>query len=115
VVLVSVDAIRHCLTIGLIVLLIAGISPRLITAFSGGQIVTPLLVTVTLWLGNLAALLRVGSIVLLPLFGSTTIIDNILHGTSGPLGLIVAICLAINLWPALSARRSHVEQRTAGA
>ena len=100
-ILVAVDAIRHSLTIGFITLLLCGIAPRMITAFSGGKLVSPRLVTATLWLGNSAALLRVSSVVFQPLLGATSFIDRLLFGLSGPLGLTVAICLVINLWPAL--------------
>jgi hypothetical protein len=102
-----VDAARHCLTIGFTSMLLAGISPRLVTAFSGGSIASAKLVTATLWLGNLAAVLRVGSVLLLPLLGSASIIYSVLFGLSGPLGLALATCLAVNLWPALAVRRSE--------
>jgi len=108
-----VDTIRHCLTIGFISLLLAGISPRLVTAFSGGSIATARLVTATLWLGNLAAVLRVGSVLSLPLLGSESIIYNVLFGLSGPLGLALATCLAINIWPALVVRRFGAAVRSA--
>ncbi|MGZ3583122.1 MAG: hypothetical protein ACXWQ5_13810 [Ktedonobacterales bacterium] len=103
---VAVDAIRHSLTIGFLTLLISGIAPRMLTAFSGGNIASPAFVTATLWLGNAAALLRVGSIVLIPFMGGASTIPDVLFGLSGPLGLAVAICLAINLWPALSGPRA---------
>jgi uncharacterized protein involved in response to NO len=98
---VDIDAIRHSLTIGFITLLLCGIAPRMITAFSGGHIVSPKLVAATLWVGNCAALLRVGSIVIQPWIGATSALDLTLFGLSGPLGLTVAICLLINMWPAL--------------
>lgn len=100
--IVAFDAIRHSLTIGFLTLLISGIAPRMLTAFSGGSIASPGLVTATLWLGNAAALLRVGSILLISLMGGTSTITDILFGLSGPLGLAVATCLTVNLWPALS-------------
>lgn len=99
---IAFDAIRHSLTIGFLTLLISGIAPRMLTAFSGGRIASPKLVTATLWLGNGAALLRVGSILLIPYMGGASTLPDILFGLSGPLGLAVAICLTINLWPALS-------------
>ncbi len=99
--LVAMDAIRHSLTAGFITLLLSGIAPRMITAFSGGAIVSPRLITATLWLGNGAALSRVFSVLLLPLLGANSLAQRILFGVSGPLGLAVAICLAVNLWPAL--------------
>lgn len=100
-VLVDIDAIRHSLTIGFISLLLCGIAPRMITAFSGGHIVSPKLVAATLWVGNCAALLRVGSIIIQPWVGATSALDLTLFGLSGPLGLTLAICLLINMWPAL--------------
>ncbi|HEX8037087.1 MAG TPA: hypothetical protein VF510_24740 [Ktedonobacterales bacterium] len=103
---VAVDAIRHSLTIGFLTLLISGIAPRMLTAFSGGNIASPAFVTATLWLGNAAALLRVGSILLIPFMGGASTVPDVLFGLSGPLGLAVAICLTINLWPALSGPRA---------
>jgi uncharacterized protein involved in response to NO len=97
------DAIRHSFAIGFIALLICGIAPRMLPNFSGRQIVSPRLVSATLWLGNAAAALRVGSILLAPLFPGTQgyAFDTILFSLSGPFGLALAICLAINLWPVL--------------
>jgi uncharacterized protein involved in response to NO len=101
--LLDFDAIRHSFALGFIALLICGIAPRMLPGFSGGRIVSPKLVSATLWLGNIAAVLRVGSVLLAPLLagvqGST--IDTMLLGLSGPCGLALAICLVINLWPAL--------------
>lgn len=105
------DAIRHSLAVGFIALLICGISPRLITSFSGGKILSPRLVTATLWLGNIAALLRVGSILFAPLLGAVNIVNfslyGLLFGLSGPFGLALAACLMVNLWPALRVQGSH--------
>ncbi len=103
---IAPDAIRHSLTIGFITLLLCGIAPRMVTGFSGGRIVSPALVAATLWLGLSAAVLRVGAILIAPLLGSFgnggASADAILFGLSGPLGLALAICLAVNLWPALA-------------
>ena len=102
---VSLDAARHSFAVGFIALLISGIAPRMLPGFSGGRIVSPGLVRATLWLGNGAALLRVGSVLLAqPLSGLGTAganVDAALFGLSGPVGLALAICLAINLWPAI--------------
>jgi uncharacterized protein involved in response to NO len=101
----ALDAIRHSLAVGFVTLLICGISPRMIPGFSGGQIASPGLVSATLWLGNAAALLRVGSLLLAT--GLATVdfaggsLFTILFGLSGPAGLALAICLLVNLWPAL--------------
>ncbi len=102
---VSPDAARHSLALGFIALLIAGIAPRMLPGFSGGHIRSPGYVTATLWLGNTAAVLRVGSLLVAPLlaqFGQQgSLLDNVLFGLSGPAGLAFAICLAVNLWPAI--------------
>ena len=106
--LLTFDAIRHSFAVGFIALLICGIAPRMLPSFSGHHILSPHLVSATLWLGNAAALLRVGSILLAPLLsgarGST--FDTFLFSLSGPFGLALAICLAINLWPLLRTRSS---------
>ena len=109
-VLVDFDAIRHSFAIGFIALLICGIAPRMLPDFSGRKIVSPSLVSATLWLGNAAAVLRVGSLLFAPFFAGTqgVAIDTFLFSLSGPLGLALAICLAINLWPTLHASPRHV-------
>jgi uncharacterized protein involved in response to NO len=102
---VAGDTIRHSLAIGFITLLICGIAPRMLPGFSGGHIASPALVNATLWLGNTAALLRVGSLLLAPLLVTLNVTGISLYamvfGLSGPLGLALAICLTVNLWPAL--------------
>ncbi|HEU5226863.1 MAG TPA: hypothetical protein VFU49_03550 [Ktedonobacteraceae bacterium] len=104
--IIPLDAIRHSFAIGFIALLICGLAPRMIPGFSGGSIMSPGLVKATLWLGNTAALLRVGSLLaaplLMPFQGIGTAIINVTFGLSGPIGLALAICLAVNLWPALT-------------
>lgn len=106
----SPDAARHSLALGFIALLICGIAPRMVPGFSGGRIRSAKLVTATLWLGNSAALLRVGSLLVAPqlsALGPTgASVDSLLFGLSGPLGLALAICLAVNLWPALFPRKA---------
>jgi len=108
--LVAFDAVRHAFALGFIALLICGIAPRMLPGFSGGRIASPKLVSATLWLGNAAAMLRVGSLLFAPLFTGTlgSAIDTFLFSLSGPCGLALAICLAINLWPALRASPRHV-------
>jgi uncharacterized protein involved in response to NO len=107
--LVTLDAARHSIAVGFIALLLAGVSVRMIPGFSGGAIATPKLVVALLWLGNGAALLRVGSLLaqqLLAAWGSAgATLDSALFGLSGPLGLTFAICLAVTLWPALPLAR----------
>ena len=109
----ALDAIRHSFAIGFIVLMICGVAPRMLPGFSGGSIVSPALVGATLWLGNSAAALRVGPILLSPLLARFTgpwqTLDAVAFGLSGPVGLALAICLAVNLWPALRYRRPEQE------
>lgn len=105
----ALDAIRHSFAIGFIALLLCGISVRMIPGFSGQSIASPVLVQATLWLGNAAALLRVGSLLLAPALAAVSggaQIAAIAFGLSGPLGLALAICLLLNLWPALRSRHS---------
>ncbi len=94
------DAIRHAFAVGFIALLIAGIAVRMLPAFSGGAIASPRLVSATLWLGNAAALLRVGAIIAESLLGAS-VATHVAFGLSGPVGLIFAVCLIVNLWPAV--------------
>lgn len=103
----ALDAIRHSFAIGFIALLISGIAPRMLPSFSGGKIASPHLVTATLWLGNIAAVLRVGAILLAPLLASGGIyaLSTMIFGLSGPFGLVFVLCLAINLWPALHSQK----------
>jgi len=102
------DAIRHGLTVGFVSLLISGLAPRMLPGFSGGTIRSGRLVSATLWLGNLAALFRVGSLVFAPwlMIGSFDL-GQVAFGWSGALGLALAISLAYNLWPALRSSRSR--------
>ena len=109
----ALDAVRHSFAIGFIALMICGVASRMIPGFSGGNIVSPALVRATLWLGNSVAALRVGSLLLSPLLVRFTGIGQTLgavaFGLSGPVGLALAICLAVNLWPALRSRRPEQE------
>lgn len=100
---IAFDAIRHSFAIGFIALLLCGVAPRMVPSFSGGKIASPKLVSATLWLGNLAAVLRVGSLLFAPQLAQLHLyaFDTFLFGFSGPCGLALAICLAVNLWPAL--------------
>ena len=94
---VSVDAIRHSFAVGFITLLICGISVRLVPGLSSKVIRSPWLVTATLLLGNLATLLRVGSLLLMPVLPGS----EVFFALSGPVGLILILCLTVNLWSAL--------------
>lgn len=94
---VSVDAVRHSFAVGFITLLICGISVRLVPGLSSKAIRSPMLVSATLLLGNLATLLRVGSLLLTPVLPGS----EIFFALSGPVGLILILCLTVNLWSAL--------------
>lgn len=104
----ALDAARHSLAVGYIALLICGVAPRMIPGFSGGRIRSPRYVTATLWLGNGAALLRVGSLLAAPVLASVgaggRLVDEVAFGLSGPLGLALAICLLVNVGTALWSR-----------
>ena len=104
----ALDAVRHSFAIGFIALMICGVAPRMLPGFSGGAIVSPALVHATPWLGNSAAALRVGSL-LARFTGIGQALDAAAFGLSGPVGLALAICLAVNLWPALRYRRPEQE------
>ncbi len=101
------DAVRHSITVGYVALLICGVSPRMVPGFSHGRIASPKLVRATLWLGNSAALLRVGALLVAPTLAGAGAwayqVDQAAFGLSGPLGLLLAVALAVNLWPALGA------------
>lgn len=102
---IPVDAARHSLAVGFIALLICGIAPRMVPGFSGGHIRSPALVAATLWLGNAAALLRVGSVVAgaYATTGPGASVTLAAFALSGPVGLALAAVLAVNLWPAVLA------------
>jgi uncharacterized protein involved in response to NO len=113
-----VDALRHSLALGFIALLISGIAPRMLPGFSGGAIVSPHYVTATLWLGNIAAILRVGSLLAQPLLAGLGFAGQALvaaaFGVSGPVGLALAVCLLINLWPAVLPGKLRKGERRGG-
>jgi len=110
--LIASDIIRHSFAVGFITLLICGIAPRMVPGFSGGKILSSGLVRATLWFGNTAALLRVGSLLVAPLLTRISFMGvsvyAVLFGLSGPMGLLLAACLTINLWPALWPRKAVV-------
>jgi hypothetical protein len=113
-IVIPLDAIRHSLALGFLTLLICGIAPRMLTGFSGASIRSAGLVTATLWLGNAAVILRLSVYGLPPLTGFGPALQAALFGASGPLGLALIACLAINLWPATQATRAtpHPAQPT---
>ncbi len=102
---VDLDVARHSFAVGFIALLIAGVSVRMIPGFSGGRLSSPRWVVALLWLGNGAALLRVGALLLAPALNAAGsaggTVASALFGASGPIGLAFAICLLITLSPAL--------------
>lgn len=113
---VTLDAPRHSLAVGFLALLLAGVSARMLPGFSGGHLASPRLVSALLWLGNGAALLRVGALLALPVLlallgGLGRTLDAALFGLSGPLGLAFAICLTINLWPMLARAAASATDR----
>lgn len=99
--LVAFDVVRHSFALGFITLLICGIAPRLLSSFSGASVISPMLVSATLWLGNAAAVLRIGPALLMPFVSGSLggSLSTFLLGLSGPCGLILAFCFMINLWP----------------
>ncbi len=94
---VTIDAIRHSFAVGFITLLLCGIAIRMIPGFSRKAIRSPKLVTATFLLGNLAALLRVGPLLLTPILPGAALF----FALSGPTGLVVVLCFTVNLWPTL--------------
>lgn len=102
---VDLDVARHSFAVGFIALLIAGVSVRMIPGFSGGRITSPRWVVALLWVGNGAAVLRVGALLLAPMLNALGSVGGVLasalFGASGPLGLTFAIILLITLTPAL--------------
>ncbi len=102
---VDLDVARHSFAVGFIALLIAGVAVRMIPGFSGGRIASHRWVVALLWVGNGAAVLRVGALLLAPtlnaLGSAGGAVASALFGASGPMGLAFAICLLITLTPAL--------------
>jgi uncharacterized protein involved in response to NO len=101
----ALDAMRHSFAPGFVALLLAGVSARMLPGFSGRKIAGSVWVTALFWLGNTAVLLRIGPLLLLPVlvaWGNVGLtLYTLLFGLSGPIGLAFALCLALNLWPAL--------------
>ncbi len=104
---ISEDAIRHATTVGFVMLLIFGVGQRLLPGFAGSKLLSPRLVTATLWLGSAAAFLRVLPVLLSPLLsdpGFSGLLSTLLSvgfGCSGPLALAALLCFTINLWSML--------------
>jgi uncharacterized protein involved in response to NO len=97
------DAERHALGAGFVTLLIFGMGARLLPGFLGREhLASPRLVWATFWLGNAAALLRVGPLLvpwLLALGGSTPTppLPGLL-ALSGLLDMAAVACFGWNLW-----------------
>jgi uncharacterized protein involved in response to NO len=86
------DAERHALGAGLVTLLILGMAVRLLPGFAGRPLYSGRLVWATVWLGNVAALLRIAPL-FLPLSSSSTASLAV----SGLLALAAVGCLSWNL------------------
>jgi uncharacterized protein involved in response to NO len=105
--LVSMDAIRHATTVGFVMLLIFGVGQRMLPGFAGSSLLSPRLVTATLWLGSAAAFLRVAPGLVSPWLDNTGFSDwfaPLLRGAfglSGPLALVAVFCFTLNLWRVL--------------
>jgi uncharacterized protein involved in response to NO len=122
---ISADAVRHATTVGFIMLLIFGVGQRMLPGFAGSKLLSPQLVTATLWLGSAAAILRVVPVLvspwLIPL-GLPGVIVSLLKGAfglSGPLALAALLCFTINLWHMLRgvprARKDISPERSAAS
>jgi uncharacterized protein involved in response to NO len=112
---VSEDAIRHATTVGFVMLLIFGVGQRMLPGFAGSKLLSPRLVTATLWLGGAAAFLRVLLVLASPFLGDhgfSSLLFTFLSvgfGFSGPLALAALLCFTINLWSILrSAPRAGI-------
>jgi uncharacterized protein involved in response to NO len=97
---VGTGTILHLYLMGFVTLLIFGIAPRMLPGFlRKRRLAAPALVTVTFWLGNLAALARVAPALLpaslLPPAAARIVRDA--YGLSGAIALVAVILLAANL------------------
>jgi uncharacterized protein involved in response to NO len=115
---ISDDATRHATTVGFVALLIFGVGQRMLPGFARSRLLSPHLVTATLWLGSAAALLRVLPVLVSAWLGTSGLPDWIApllrgaFGVSGPLALTAVLCFTINLWRILYTAPRF---RTAGA
>jgi uncharacterized protein involved in response to NO len=97
------DAERHTLGAGFVTLLIFGMGARLLPGFLGREhLAHPRLVWATFWLGNVAALLRVGPLLvpwLVALAGGLPAPPApSLIALSGLLDMVAVACFGWNLW-----------------
>jgi uncharacterized protein involved in response to NO len=101
---VPADLQRHALTAGFIVLLIFGVGQRMLPGFAGQPLRSPRLVSVTLWLGNAAAFLRVAPGLVGLLLNGLTLpsavpaLLGVAFACSGPLGWLALCCFTGNIW-----------------
>ncbi|HEX5501803.1 MAG TPA: hypothetical protein VFW96_04235, partial [Thermomicrobiales bacterium] len=92
---VSADAERHALGAGFVTLLILGVAARMLPGFARRPLRSLALVWATLALGNLAALLRVGPLLLAPLLPPHA--SEAALAAAGVLDLLAILALAVNL------------------
>jgi uncharacterized protein involved in response to NO len=97
---VSPDAERHALGSGFVTMLILGLGAQLLPAFTNRRRRSDRLVWATLVLGNVAALLRVGPLLIAGLSSS---LDATVSALAGIAALAALIVFAINI--PMSARR----------
>ncbi len=99
---VSTDVVRHAYLLGFITQLIFGMAPRMLPGFFGKKAVaSPKLVNTTFWLINIAAISRVGPLLLPPFlftaFPGLSYVTQPVLGLSGMFGMAAVACLLINL------------------
>jgi uncharacterized protein involved in response to NO len=100
--LLNPDIERHSIAVGFITLLIFGMAARMLPGFSGkNRVASTRLVLATFWLGNLAALARV-----LPLLAPGFPGGDAALGSSGAIGWLAVVCLAVNLGRTLGHKSS---------
>ncbi len=89
------DAEHHLLGAGFVTLLILGMGAQLLPGFANRRLRSPALVWATLVLGNAAALLRLGPLVV-PAYLSPTL-ENGLLAAAGVVGLATLVAFGLNL------------------
>ncbi len=93
---VSADLVRHLLGSGLLTILIFGIGPKMFEGFSRRPIRHPVYCWLTLVLGNLATVLRLG-----PALSLSPRIASMLGALAGLAGLLAVLFFSWNLWAAI--------------
>lgn len=99
---ISGDPIRHMFLLGFITLLIFGVAARMLPGFLKKKAVAcPVLVVVTFWLGNTAAIFRVLPLILpeglLEQVPAGVFLAQAAFGLSGLVALAAVLCLEVNL------------------